>query len=87
VSFCRPCRKSISVRPGNVARQHSRGLDIVSEATTEGGSERTEVILTVSGYHSEPCRFVLNVSRVSSVEFHHNFAQQLNDALHKHNAA
>lgn len=70
-----------------VARQHSRALDIVSVATSEGGSERTEVILTISGCHSEPCRFVLNVSRVNSAEFHHDFTRQLNDALDKHDSA
>jgi hypothetical protein len=70
-----------------VARQHSRALDIVSVATSEGGSERTEVILAVSGCHAEPCRFVLNVSRVNSVEFHHDFTRQLSEALDKHKAA
>lgn len=70
-----------------VVRQHNRNLDIVSVATTDGGSERTEVLVTISGCHQEPCRFVLNVSRVNSVEFHHDFTEQLNRELLKHNAA
>lgn len=76
--------ESITTLSRAVVRQHGRGLDVVTVTTTGGDSERVEVLITIRGCHSDPCRFMLNVSRADAGEFDREFRGKLTEALHKH---
>ena len=67
-----------------VVQEHGRGLTVVSVSSTEGGSDRAEVLVTIGGCHTEPCRFLVNITRVDSEAFEREFRQKLNDALLRH---
>ena len=67
-----------------VVREHGRGLTVVSVASTEGGSDRAEVLVTIGGCHQDLCRFIVNVTRTDTREFEREFREKLNDALRKH---
>lgn len=69
-----------------VALEHGRALHIVGVIATDGGSNRTEVLITVSGCHEEPCRLLLNVGRAEGQAFESALRAQLIEALRSHNA-
>ena len=75
----------ITAMSREVVLQHGRGLDVVS-VTTGGDSERVEVMVDIGGCHSEPCRFVVNVSRADAAQFEREFRSKLDQALQKHAA-
>ena len=75
----------ITAMSREVVLQHGRGLDVVS-VTTGGDSERVEVTVDIGGCHSEPCRFVVNVSRHDPEQFDREFRAKLDQALQKHAA-
>jgi hypothetical protein len=66
-----------------VVLEHGRGLDVVG-VTTRGDSERVEVIVDIRGCHSEPCQFVVNVSRATPEQFDREFRLSLGEALQSH---
>lgn len=68
-----------------VVLQQGRGLDVVS-VTTGGDNERVEVTVDIGGCHTEPCRFVVNVSRHDAEQFDREFRAKLSQALAKHAA-
>jgi hypothetical protein len=67
-----------------VVLQHGRGSIVSTVLATEGGTDRVEVIVTVEGCHSGPCRFAVNVTRASDPDFRREFEQKLAKALDKH---
>ena len=67
-----------------VALEHGRGLSIDAVTTTEGTSDRAEVLVTISGCHNKPCRFLINVTRWDGEEFEREFRAKLGDALRQH---
>ena len=69
-----------------VVLQHGGGLDVVAVTTTGGDSDRVEVTVDIGGCHSEPCRFVVNVSRADREQFGEEFRTKLNEVLAKHAA-
>jgi hypothetical protein len=75
---------TITALSREVIRQHGRALDVATVTTTGGDSQRVEILVTVTGCHKDPCRFMVNVSRAGSEEFDREFRIKLNDALLKH---
>lgn len=69
-----------------VVREHGGGLTVVAVSSTEGGSDRAEVLITIGGCHSHPCRFLVNITRAGADEFEREFRQKLSDALQRHAA-
>ena len=74
---------TITALSREVVRQHGGGFDVVT-VTTGGDSERVEILVTIKGCHSDPCRFMVNVSRADSDEFDREFRTKLIDAMQKH---
>ena len=66
-----------------VVLEHGGGFDVLA-VTTGGDSERVEVLIDIGGCHSEPCRFVVNVSRANPEQFEREFRVKLTEALQKH---
>jgi len=75
---------TITALSREVIRQQGRALDVVTVTTTGGDSQRVEILVTVTGCHKDPCRFILNVSRADSQEFAREFRTKLSGALLKH---
>jgi hypothetical protein len=69
-----------------VVLEHGRGLDVLAVTATEGGTDRVEVLVTITGCHQGPCRFLVNVTRTGSGAFEDDFRLKLRDALQKHAA-
>jgi hypothetical protein len=70
-----------------VARQQTPTLEVVA-ARAEGDSSYTEVILTVRGCSTEPCRIIMGVSReASEAEFRTTVREQLEEHLNDHREA
>lgn len=47
----------------DVVRQHGPGLKVLAVTSTEGGSDRVELLLGITGCRSGPCRIALNINR------------------------
>jgi hypothetical protein len=75
---------TITALTQEVISQQGRALDVVTVTTTGGDSQRVEILVTVTGCHKDPCRFILNVSRADSQEFAREFRTKLSGALLKH---
>jgi hypothetical protein len=71
----------------SVALELGRGLDVATVAATGDGSGRAEVLVTITGCHQAPCRFLINVSRADGAEFEREFRSKLQDALQRHSHA
>ena len=65
-------------------KEHGRALELVGVTSTEGGSDRVELLITVAGCHKDPCRFMVNVTRGDQVEFERDLRLKLADALASH---
>jgi hypothetical protein len=68
----------------SVVREHSRALNVVGVTSTDGGSDRVELLITIEGCHTQPCRFVINVSRAHADEFERQLRAKLHAALNAH---
>jgi len=69
-----------------VALEHGRGLAVDGVTFSDGGTDRVEILVSISGCHTGPCRFSLNVSRADGVDFEREFRAKLITALQKHAA-
>lgn len=67
-----------------VALEHGGALRVVGVTSTDGGSDRAEIIVMINGCHREPCRFVVNVTRVDREALEDELSEKLDDALRKH---
>ena len=65
-------------------REHGRALELVGVASTEGGSGRVELLITVKGCHHEPCRLLVNVTRADQVTFERELRSKLAEVLATH---
>ena len=59
-------------------------LELLGVLSTDGGSDRIELLVTVAGCHREPCRLVLNLTRVDAADFEDELREKLRDALVSH---
>ena len=69
-----------------VAARVNQRLSVVSVTTTEGGSDRVELLVTVSGCHAEPCMHLINVSRAAPEMLEREVREKLEDALTSHSS-
>ena len=67
-----------------VARTHTPELTIVGVTSTDVDSGRVELLVTVSGCHSEPCTLLLNLPRHERGRFEGELSTQLAIALQAH---
>lgn len=67
-----------------VVFEHGRGLEVDGVTFSDGGTDRVEILVSITGCHSGPCRFSLNVSRADGADFERDFRAKLIEALHKH---
>ena len=67
-----------------VALEHGRGLEVSGVTISDGGNDRVEVIVSISGCHDGECRFVVNVTRADCDAFERDFRSKLRDAIQKH---
>jgi hypothetical protein len=68
----------------SVASRYREALTVVNVATTEGGGERVEILVTLSGCHDGECRVMVNVSRADRQTFEAEFRSKLRAAIDKH---
>ena len=59
-------------------------LRLVGVTATEGGGDRVELIVTVSGCHAEPCMHLINVSRSAPDAIEQEVREKLQQALRQH---
>lgn len=76
--------EAIAAISRTVALEHGRALTVVGVTATEGGSDRSEILITLDGCHDDPCRLLLNVDRTDGREFEASLRAQLIEALKKH---
>jgi hypothetical protein len=67
-----------------VRRYPDSPLEFLSVMSTEGGSGRVEVMLTVRGCHGQPCKLLLNLPRYDKATFEREFRRALDRALKEH---
>lgn len=67
-----------------VVLRHDHDIEVIGVTSTEGGSNRVELLLALSGCHDEPCRIVLNINRVDAGEFERDLRSKLDEALRHH---
>lgn len=67
-----------------VAAELDPRLTIVGVTATEGGSDRVEVLVTVTGCHTAPCMHLLNVTRSEPALLEQQIRSKLFDALSTH---
>ena len=70
-----------------VIQEHGRSLQLVAVASTEGGSDRIELVITLSGCHDKPCILMLNLTRAGRSELETELRGKLGTALRAHEAA
>ena len=70
-----------------VALEHGHGLQVSGVTLSDGGNDRVEVIVSISGCHDGECRFVVNVTRADGGAFERDFRAKLHEAIRKHHAA
>ena len=68
----------------SVASEYREALTVVNAATTDGGGERIEILVTLSGCHDGECRVMVNVSRADRRTFEAEFRSKLREAIAKH---
>ena len=68
----------------SVAAEHSSKLQVVGVASSEGGSDRIELLIMITGCHREPCRFLINVARTGAAELEAELRTKLQEALRNH---
>jgi hypothetical protein len=70
-----------------VIREQPQSLELVGVASSEGGSERVELLITVKGCHEQPCTLLLNLTRAGRAELEEELTSKLRSALHGHRVA
>lgn len=68
----------------SILQEHGRALELVGVASTEGGSGRVELMITVTGCHREPCRLLVNVTRADQVTFERELRSKFAEVLANH---
>ena len=77
-------KDDITQRVASVLREHGHALELVGVASSEGGSGRIELLITIAGCHKEPCRFLVNVTRDNPIDFERELRAALAEALASH---
>lgn len=68
----------------SVASDYREALTVVNAATSDGGGERVEILVTLSGGHDGECRVMVNVAWADRQAFEAEFRSKLREAIEKH---
>lgn len=68
----------------SVASDYREALGVANVATIEGGGERVEILVTLTGCHEGGCRVMVNVSRADRQTFEAELRSKLREAIEKH---
>jgi hypothetical protein len=68
----------------SVARAYDPRLEVLGVASTDGGTSRVELLVTIEGCHQDPCVIMINVTRSAQPEFEHELRTKFRDALASH---
>lgn len=69
-----------------VALEHGRAVEILGVTATDGGTDRAELLINITGCHQDSCRLLLNISRTEGAEFEVELRAKLIEALRTHDA-
>ena len=59
-------------------------VEVVGVASSDGGSDRVELLVTIVGCHQEPCVLMLNLTRTEASQFEREFKDKLREKLADH---
>jgi hypothetical protein len=76
--------EQINVITRAVVAETRRDVEMVSVLSSDGGSERVELLITIAGCHKDPCRLLLNLSRADGAEFENELREKVREALVSH---
>jgi CO/xanthine dehydrogenase FAD-binding subunit len=68
----------------DVIQRYPQALEFVGVMAAEGGSNRVEIMVTVRGCHQEPCRLLLNLSRLDQSSLQTELRRKLQTSLREH---
>jgi len=68
----------------DVIQRFSQRLEFAGVMASEGGSDRVELMVTISGCHDEPCRLMFNLPRADGPTFEAELRQKLEQQLRSH---
>jgi hypothetical protein len=67
-----------------IAADHDPRLEVVGVASSDGGSDRVELLVTIVGCHQEPCILMLNLTRTETSQFERELKLKLREKLAGH---
>ena len=68
-----------------VIRRENPAMRVLAATTAEGGSDYTEIFVTVLGCAKEPCRLIIGLNRgASEAEFRRTVADRFREHLKEH---
>jgi hypothetical protein len=67
-----------------VAREYDGALEVLGVASSEGGTGRVELLVTIAGCHREPCVLMLNLTRTEHAAFETELRSKFREALAAH---
>jgi len=68
----------------SVAAEHSPDIEELGVISSEGGSDRVELLITIGGCHTEPCRFLINLTRADAAALEVELRSKFREALRTH---
>jgi len=67
-----------------IAAAHDPSLEVIGVASSDGGSDRVELLVTIVGCHQEPCILMLNLTRTETSQFERELRLKLRKKLADH---
>ncbi len=67
-----------------IAADHDPRLEVIGVASSDGGSDRVELLVTIVGCHQEPCILMPNLLRTEASAFERELKLTLREKLTDH---
>jgi hypothetical protein len=67
-----------------IAADNDPRLEVIGVASSDGGSDRVELLVTLRGCHQEPCILMLNLTRTEPSQFERELRLKLREKLADH---
>ena len=67
-----------------VAADYDARVRVIGVTSSDGESERVELLITIHGCHTDPCVIMLNVTRSGREALEHDLRDKFRDALAAH---
>lgn len=68
----------------DIAAANDPPLELVGVASSDGGSDRVELLVTIVGCHDEPCVLMLNLTRTETSQFERELKDKLREKFADH---